>query len=281
MKTLEDILQNLKKFNYKCDKTLSMHQPFRDYFYFIITIFLSIIKIPIYILRLFFVIFNFCIPFLSFIVIVLWRFWLFFWAFFVFAGLWNFWYNEFIRMFAFIVTIIINFILYDKTKNFQNKMKKLSFNTDFIFEKSKKSVDLWNYETSFNFLKKFLLLPAFLKSQNNEILKDLKKKNIDLFQISEKILKAIEKISKYQKILPIFFRRDYINSVNSLILEEIQLLQNILEYSFHHQIQNHKKIISEISNLQNNEWRGFSEILELQKTRLENQKKIFEKISQK
>lgn len=96
-------------------------------------------------------------------------------------------------------------------------------------------------------------MPAFLKSQNNEILKDLKKKNIDLFQISEKILKTIEKISKYQKILPIFFRRDYINSVNSLILEEIQLLQNILEYSFHHQIQNHKKIISEISNLQNNE----------------------------
>lgn len=96
-------------------------------------------------------------------------------------------------------------------------------------------------------------MPAFLKLQNNKISKDLKKKNANLFEISSNILQTIEKISKYQKILPIFFRRDYIQSVNTLILEEIQLLQNILEYSFHNQIKHHDKIISEIKNLQNNE----------------------------
>lgn len=101
---------------------------------------------------------------------------------------------------------------------------------------------------------KFHFVPNYVILQNIEIAKILrKKKDFNVYEISEKILKTIEKISKYQKILPIFFRRDYINSVNSLILQEIQLLQNILEYSFHHQIQNHNTIISEISNLQNNE----------------------------
>lgn len=66
-----------------------------------------------------------------------------------------------------------------------------------------------------------------------------------------------------------------------MIFEEIQLLQNILEYLFENQVKNHEKIISEIKNLQNSEWKNFSEILELQKTRLENQKNIFEKILEK
>lgn len=88
--------------------------------------------------------------------------------------------------------------------------------------------------------------------------KDLKtllesEKTSNITTVSEKILKTIENISENQKKIQKYFKTDYIQKVEKIIFKEIQLLQNILQYSFHHQIQNHKKIISEISNLQNNE----------------------------
>lgn len=88
--------------------------------------------------------------------------------------------------------------------------------------------------------------------QANEDFKDLlQSKNNNALIISERVLKYIEKISENQKKIQKYFKIDYIQKVEKIIFEEIQLLQKILEYSFENQISHHKKAISEIENLQN------------------------------
>lgn len=146
----------------------------------------------------------------------------------------------------------------------------------------KPDTDLKKIQKLQDFITQIHNTPTVLHYANKDLktlLESEKTSNITI--VSEKILKTIENISKNQNKIQKYFKTDYIQKVEKIILKEIQLLQNILEYSFENQVKNHEKLISEIKNLQNSEWKNFSEILELQKIRLENQKHIFEKILEK
>lgn len=132
------------------------------------------------------------------------------------------------------------------------------------------------------FIAKFLQFPTKI-IQENIFIKSLIKenKNENILKISEKILSTTESLAKHQKFLPIFFEEKYIRKMNFLIFEEIQLLQKILQFSFEKQISHHNFTISKIQNLQENQAKNFTKILELQKIRLQNQKELFEKFLQK
>ena len=87
----------------------------------------------------------------------------------------------------------------------------------------------------------------------------------------------MEKISKYQKILPLFLQREYIKYINYVVVLEIDILKKVMNFSFQNQILKHESHIFELQNLQEHSSENFQNILELQKIRLEKQKENFEK----
>lgn len=140
----------------------------------------------------------------------------------------------------------------------------------------KKSFSTWlNFENNnYYFLSFAFEIPYIIGDYNY----DIEKNFWNFLQNSSEILKNIEKISRFQKILPIFFEKNYINIVNELVFEEIKIFQKIINFSLENQINEHNKIIFSIENIEKNEWKNFSEILNLQKIRLEKQKEIFQNL---
>lgn len=121
-------------------------------------------------------------------------------------------------------------------------------------------------------------LPEIISKYNESVQNFLMQNDFkNISEISERVLQIIEDITQKRKRIQKYFRDEYILQIDTLIFKEIQLLQKILKYSFKNQITHHEKIIADISHLQNISEKNYKDILELQKTRLEKQKEIFEK----
>lgn len=271
MKTLENILQDIQKIKISCLEILNIETQLN----------------PIYRdLKWLIIIFRKVFYFIFWIMVALG---VFFFSNYWVAGIidniekivfWDF--SIMIYFYFFIIFFICSYIFarilsndnYFSEKRFEENINNISISS-------------WSYTAPYI---RYLLLPREILIFNNQITTNIQENQNfwKIYEITNQILIFVENFSKnrdemqeYIQIQLDYVQSDYVQKMERIILEEIRLLQNILEYSFQNQLKNHEKIISEIENLQNSEWKNFSEILELQKIRLENQKHIFEKILEK
>lgn len=129
--------------------------------------------------------------------------------------------------------------------------------------------------------KKFSYFPSLYKEVNSEIIFILQSnQQHKILEISEKILETIEKTEQMQILMKILLSKQYYRFLEDLIMHEIKFLDIVFDKIFSLQEQKYKKIIAKIDSI----WQksdNFSQVLELQKTRLHRQKEMFIKILQK
>lgn len=164
----------------------------------------------------------------------------------------------------------------------------LSYFSQKISEKYDKKVNeiinWWNYFSGYDFIKNFLIFPKNISLINQKIVEFLQhwqKDYQNFLSNSEQILQFSELTSSHFQKIQKYFDPNYVKEINFLIFRELELLKKFLNFSLENQINEHNKIIFSIENLEKNEWKNFSEILNLQKVRLEKQKTYFENLINK